>query len=80
MSQRVASLEQQIQTLLDGLSSNKSTSKTVKEIERQLGVVGEELVDPKARKSLLANPGSLLRWVLMVIGLLFSDAVAWAAS
>ncbi len=80
VTQRVASLEQQIQTLLEGLGSNKSTSKVVKDVESKLGLVGDQLGDPKARKALLSNPGSLIRWVLMIVGLLFSDAVAWAVS
>jgi len=77
---RIASLEQQLQALIDGLGSNKSTSKTVKEIEKELGIASDSLAAGKPPSRLFGNPKSLMRWVLMLVGLLFSDAVAWIIS
>lgn len=76
VSQRISGLEQQIQALLNGLQSDPKMKKIVKDVEQQVG----QLANPTVRRSLISNPKSLLRWFLMILGLLFSDAVAWVVS
>ena len=98
LAQRLASLEQQIQALTQGLAQNgalavgqrieqgiaQNLDKTPQgraldgDIQRAAGVVEQSLANPKTRRGLFANPRTLLRWALMIIGLLFSDAIAWA--
>ncbi|HUY77527.1 MAG TPA: N-acetylmuramoyl-L-alanine amidase [Ktedonobacterales bacterium] len=48
------------------------------DLQQAAGVVEQDLANPKTRRGLFANPRTLLRWALMILGLLFSDAIAWA--
>ncbi|HLY29601.1 MAG TPA: hypothetical protein VKQ36_01110, partial [Ktedonobacterales bacterium] len=82
LSARLASLEQQIQALTQGVNQTLSQTPQGRTLARDAGravaTIEQDLVGPKARRGLFSNPRALLRWALMIIGLLFSDAIAWA--
>ncbi len=94
LAQRLSSLEQQILALTQGLAQNgvqgigqsieQNLNRTPQgralgaDLQRAAGVVEQDLANPKIRRRLFANPRTLLRWTLMILGLLFSDAIAWA--
>lgn len=80
VTQRITGVEQQLQALIGALGANPQTSKLINQMGKDLNKAGQELSNPQVQRSLLKNPKSLLRWILMIIGVLFSDAVAWAAS
>ena len=75
LSQRLTDLEKQIQSMLSQLGTG-SSSTLVQDLEEGAA----ELMDPKKRSTLFSNPSKVLRWFLMILGLLFSDAVAWVVS
>lgn len=79
---RLASLERQIQALTQGVSQALNQTPQGRTLARDAGqavaTIEHELTNPKARKGLFSNPRTLIRWILMIIGLLFSDALAWA--
>ncbi len=75
LSQRLTDLEKQIQSMLSQLG-NGSSGTLVQDLEEGAA----ELMDPKKRSTLFSNPSKVLRWFLMILGLLFSDAVAWVVS
>ncbi|MGH2514279.1 MAG: hypothetical protein ACRDHP_01350, partial [Ktedonobacterales bacterium] len=77
---RISGLEQQIQTLLDGVNANSKTRGTASSLTKDLETAASDLVNPTVRRTIFGNPKSLLRWVLMIVGLLLSDGVAWAVS
>jgi hypothetical protein len=79
VSQRVAGLEQQVQLLLNGLTTNPKTKKMAQQLEKEFETAGSDLVK-KVPRSVLSNPKSFLRWLLMIVGILFSDVAAWAVS
>lgn len=79
IGQRISSLEHQIQTLITGLSTNPKTRKIVQDITDEAEVLAPDLA-AGVKKGIFSNPRSLIRWVLMIVGLLFSDIVAWFVS
>ncbi len=83
---RIASLERQVQLLIDGLVSggkpgkSSKANKSLRSLQHDLDLVDQELTAPKINRGPFSNAKILLRWVLVLIGLLFSDIVAWAIS
>lgn len=79
ISQRMAGLEQQVQMLINGLSTNPKTKKVAQQLEKEIESAGSDLVK-KVPRSVLSNPKSFVRWLLMIVGIIFSDVAAWAVS
>lgn len=79
MSQRMAGLEQQVQLLINGLSTNPKTKKMAQQLEKEFETAGSDLIK-KVPRSVLSNPKSFVRWLLMIVGIVFSDVAAWAVS
>lgn len=81
LGQRVNQLESDLRTLFDNLGgSPKARRKLANDLRSEAGDIGELLTSAKVRRSIFANPKSVVRWILMILGLLFSDAVAWVIS
>lgn len=80
LAQRISGIEQQLSQLLDSMNASPAAKKNAKKFGTDLENAAKQLENPTVRRTLFGNPKSLLRWVLMIVGLLFSDAVAWAIS
>ncbi len=81
LSQRVGQLEQKVHALVDGLSHNARTRKVMQQLEQKAeSDVSTVLENPQVQRTILSHPRIILRLVLMVLGLIFSDVVAWAVS
>jgi hypothetical protein len=81
LGQRVSQLERNLRLLVNGLSRNGKTRNIVRQFEQDAeSEVSSVLSDPQGRASLFSNPRVLMRWVLMILGLIFSDVIAWAVS
>jgi hypothetical protein len=79
-AERLASLEKQVQMLITGLGEGAKPYEVARNIQDQVDMIA---IDPKISKregSPLSNPHTLLRWLLILIALLFADTVAWAIS
>jgi|GEM_PF-665557 len=82
LSVRLADLERQLQSLTQSMSQALNQTQQGRALahdaRQAVANVEQDLVNPRARKGLFSNPRTLIRWILMIIGLLFSDALAWA--
>jgi hypothetical protein len=79
-AERLASLEKQVQMLITGLGAGAKPYEVAKNIQDQLEMMATDPKISKREGSLLSNPRALLRWMLLLIALLFADTLAWAIS
>jgi N-acetyl-anhydromuramyl-L-alanine amidase AmpD len=80
VGQRLSNLEQQVSQLLAGLGMPSTLSSQVSQVEQDLAQSVQALGGRKGLRAWLSNPKALLRLVLMLVGLLFSNAIGWAVS
>ena len=81
LGQRVNQLERNLRLLVDGLSRNGKTRNIVRQFEQDAqSEMSSVLGNQQVRQSLFSNPRVIVRWILMILGLIFSDVVAWAVS
>jgi hypothetical protein len=79
-AERLASLEKQVQMLITGLGAGAKPYEVARNIQDQVEMIA---TDPKISRrddSPLSNPHTLVRWLLILIALLFADTLAWAIS
>jgi hypothetical protein len=79
-TERLASLEKQVQMLITGLGAGAKPLEVARNIQDQVEMRATEPKASRSEDSPLSNPHVLLRWLLILIALLFADTVAWAIS
>jgi hypothetical protein len=79
-AERLASLEKQVQMLITGLGAGVKPYEVARNIQDQVEMIATNPKISRREDSPLANPHTLLRWLLILIALLFADTLAWAIS
>ncbi|PWT77896.1 MAG: hypothetical protein C5B60_01990 [Chloroflexi bacterium] len=79
-AERLASLEKQVQMLISGLGAGAKPHEVARNIQDQVEMIATDSRASRRRESPLSNPRILLRWLLILIALLFADTLAWAIS
>jgi hypothetical protein len=79
-AERLASLEKQVQMLISGLGSGAKPHEVARNIQDQVEMIATDSKDSRGEESPLSNPHTLLRWLLILIALLFADTLAWVIS
>jgi hypothetical protein len=79
-AERLASLEKQVQMLITGLGEGAKPYEVARNIQDQVEMIATDPKISRREDSPLSNPHTLLRWLLILIALLFADTFAWAIS
>jgi hypothetical protein len=79
-AERLASLEQQVQMLITGLGAGAKPYEVARNIQDQVEMIATDSKISRRADNPLSNPRTLLRWLLILIALLFADTLAWAIS
>lgn len=77
VSQRLSTLEHQVQVVIQGLSKSPKTRDLIRTVGQDAADIGDALIQTKGRRGGLPSAGWIIRLILMILGLLFSDIAAW---
>jgi hypothetical protein len=66
--------------LISGLGAGAKPHEVARNIQDQVEMIATDSKDSRGEESPLSNPHTLLRWLLILIALLFADTLAWVIS
>jgi hypothetical protein len=79
-AERLASLEKQVQMLITGLGAGAKPYEVARNIQDQVEMIATDPKIFRRHDSPLSDPHTVLRWLLILIALLFADTLVWAIS
>jgi hypothetical protein len=79
-AERLASLEKQVEMLITGLGAGTKPNEVARHIQDHVEMIATDSKTSRREDSPLSNPSIMIRWLLILIALLFADSIAWAIS